>query len=391
MQHKKLHRSHHSLLYSICIIGFVFALHLTLPIYINSTFLSQFTTEDNVGLIYTLASVATILAFIWSVYFLNKKGNYKAVMWFCLVEFFVLFGLAMSQSIWILAPLFLLMTVLVAMIGLSIDIFLESESTPENTGRIRGLYMTSINIAWIMAPVLAGAILKIDDYWKVYIASMGLILPLVYLLHKNFRKFKDPVYSHASIMGNVSKIWGNKDIRKIFFINILLNLFYAWMVIYSPIYLHQYIGFSWETIGLIFTIMLLPFIIFELPFGELADKKYGEKEIMILGFIILGISTIALSQIEGAKVLYWAGALFMTRVGASIAEIMIETYFFKKVPMKDTGTLSLFRVTRPTGYLIAPILTVILLPFIGYQHIFTVLGCLILLGTLYIFTLKDTK
>ncbi len=391
MKHIKLNKKHNHVLYTICLIGFVYALHLTLPLYINSTFLKQFTSEENVGLLYTLSSIVTIAGFVYITHFLKKHGNYRSIMYLCVAQILVLIGIAFSRSLLFIAPLFILTTTLVALIGFGIDIFLETYSTDETTGTIRGLYMTSLNIAWILSPLLAGSLLTDNDYWKIYAASLGLILPLAYLLHKNFRSFKDPVYNHLDIKKTLKDIWKNNDLRKIFSVNILLNLFYAWMIIYSPLYLHEHIGFDWDTIALIFTIMLLPFVIFELPLGELADKRWGEKELMLVGFLILGTSTIALSYINGAQVWYWMLGLFMTRVGASIAEIMIETYFFKKVRIQDSSVLGLFRITRPMGFLIAPILTAMTLPIVGYKYTFAVLGVVVLCGLLYIISIKDTK
>ena len=63
------------------------------------------------------------------------------------------------------------------------------------------------------------------------------------------------------------------------------------MVIYTPIYLHEHIGLPWSDIGIIFTIMLLPFVLFEFPAGKLADGKWGEKEPPIIGIILIAVST----------------------------------------------------------------------------------------------------
>jgi MFS family permease len=87
------------------------------------------------------------------------------------------------------------------------------------------------------------------------------------------------------------------------------------MTVYCPIYLHTTIGLSWSEIGVIITVMLLPFVLIELPLGRLADKKYGEKEIMIIGFLILGLSTMGLAFITSTNVWVWAIALLVTRIG----------------------------------------------------------------------------
>lgn len=177
---------------------------------------------------------------------------------------------------------------------------------------------------------------------------------------------------------------------KILASNFLLQFFYAWMVIYTPIYLHTYIGFDWQAIGIIFTIMLFPFAILEAPLGQLADERFGEKEMLTAGFIITAITTALLAFIPNADFWLWAAGLLATRIGASAIEIMNETYFFKKNGENHPDILSLFRMTRPMAYIIAPLIATFLLQFLSYQYLFIVLGGIMLLGLRYSLTLRDT-
>lgn len=149
-------------------------------------------------------------------------------------------------------------------------------------------------------------------------------------------------------------------------------------------------GFDWNQIGLIFTIMLIPFVLVQIPLGKLADRFFGEKEIMAIGYIIMGISTIALSYINN-NVMMWAIMLFITRIGAASAEIMIETYFFKKIKAKDSEILGVFRVTRPISYFIAPLITVVGLSFSSSSYLFIMLGVICLITLVPISLIEDTK
>ena len=94
--------------------------------------------------------------------------------------------------------------------------------------------------------------------------------------------------------------------------------------------------------------------------------------------------------------LAWAGLLFLTRVGASFVEITSESYFFKHVNEKNTGLISLFRMTKPIAYIITPAVVVSTLYFFTikntpYGYIFSILGVLMLVGVRYGLKLKDTK
>ena len=61
----------------IYVMVFLFTLHITPATYINSTFLSQFIPEQHVGLVWTVGSFFTFLAFLSIRNLLKKLGNFK--------------------------------------------------------------------------------------------------------------------------------------------------------------------------------------------------------------------------------------------------------------------------------------------------------------------------
>ncbi len=386
----KIHSSHH--LYTFCIIGFIFTLQASLPTYINSSFLSTFMSEDVVSALYILASVGTIFAFLFYHHVLNIFGNYKSTIALTIIQIVLLGCLIWAKDIFLVGPAFVLSLITVSMMGLGIDIFLEDSTSTRDTGGTRGIFLTAVNAAWVIAPLIVGMLIDgTENYRQIYAAALVLILPFMYMLRKNFKNFVDPHYSHATVKATAHKVFHSRDLKKIFAANLILQSFYAWMVIYTPIYLNKYVGFDWEQIGLIFTIMLLPFVLVDYPLGKLADKKYGEAEIMSIGFLILGLSTIALAYIDGPHVLMWIIVLFMSRIGAATVEMMIETYFFKKVPEKDLNVLEFFRITRPTAYIVAPIIATVALSTLGHQAMFIVIGVLCLCGLYFSLTIHDTN
>jgi MFS family permease len=137
--------------------------------------------------------------------------------------------------------------------------------------------------------------------------------------------------------------------------------------------------------------MLLPFLLFQIPLGRLADKKYGEKEILILGFVIISISTIMIPYLTEANFLVWTTILFITRLGASFIEISAESYFFKHVSISNINLIGLFRMTRNLPYVIVPALVSLAFLFVDYKYIFLILGIIMLLGLRYAFKLQDTR
>ena len=382
------HPSH--LVYTILLVGFVYTLHLTLPMYVNSSFLSQFTDDDHtVSILYIIAAACTIIGFFSIGALINRFGNYRTILACILIQGLLFYGLITSTSFLPIAFFFIMSSVFVAMIGFSIDIFLEKYSDYSHTGGIRGLYMAINNGAWVLAPLIGAALIVGTKYHNVYIAALGILVILFYLVYKNLNHFKDPHYRHLSLRNTLTKVLENKNLYKLFAANTILNTFYAWMIIYIPIYLHETIGFDWSQIGVILTIMLLPLVIFQFPAGKLADRGWGEKKIMTLGFLILGFSTCTLAFITSQSVLVWAIALFVTWIGASIAQVMMEAYFFKKVPPENEDVFSTFRVTRYIAYICATTITAIGSAYTSQAELFIILGILSLWGIRYALTIED--
>jgi MFS family permease len=359
--------------------------------YVNSSFLGQFTSEANIGLLYTYAAIVQIIGLLCIEKILERFGNYKTILYLIVTQMALSAGMVAANSALTVSVFFILSTVIVSLIGICLDIFLESRSDAKNTGGTRGLYMTINNSAWVLAPLLGGLLIFGTEYRFVYAGAFSVLIALLYLVHKNLAAFKDPNYGHFPLRQTFAYILERKDYTKLFSVNIILNVFYGWMVIYSPIYLHEHVGFGWDQIGIILTIMLLPFVIFQLPAGKLADGGWGEKKLMSLGLVIIGISCISLAFVTSKSIFVWALLLFVTRIGASIAEAMIEIYFFKKVKPEDSDVLGMFRITRPISYIIAPIITSIGLFYTTDSNLFIILGVIVLCSLYYSLTLKDLR
>ncbi|MEK7134756.1 MAG: MFS transporter [Patescibacteria group bacterium] len=366
----------------IYLVGFFFALHMALPEYISSSFIEERAGEQWVGIFYTLASLVSIFAIIAAPYVLSRFGNYKIIVATSVVQTFVLIGLSTNPGLILSGLFFITFFVGSVLMYFSLDIILEHNTENTKTGRLRGGYFTILNLGWVVSPFIVSLVMTNNDYWKIYAISAALTTLVAGLSLVHFRGFKDPAYARVPFWNTLSVVYKRKHVRGIFLSNILLHFFYAWMVIYMPIYLHEHIGFPWNEIGIMFGIMLLPFVLFELPAGRLADERYGEKGILAIGFLIMAVATAVLPFINGTEFILWTVTLFVTRIGASLVEIMNETYFFKHIESADTNILSLYKTTRPFSYLLAPALGVITLLLVPYKFIFLVLAAVVALGAL---------
>lgn len=379
-------------LYHLFIAVIIWAVSIAQIAYVQSTFLNQFFDIKFVSIIYIIAYLISFFAMNEYPNVIAKFNNLNTAVGIFLLEI-----VALLIFIFIPVPFFILIgfiiyVVCINLIYINFDIFLEAHTKNAETGRVRGAFFTIYNLGWVISPFISGVILKNFGFNWLFALVIILILPIILILLTSFKKFKNHyTHKHFKMTTTIKKLIRHPNLGKIFYVAFLLQIFYATMTIYTPIYLNRTIGLGWDQIGFIFTIMLLPFILLELPAGYLADKYIGEKEILSVGIIITAIASILIFFTTTKNLIIWALILFTSRVGASLIEIMRDTYFFKKVEVEEIGIINAFRSTMPLGYIFVTLISTIILYFLPIHYIFLILGFILLSGLYFSLTLKDTK
>jgi len=375
MSHRLIQKSAHHRLIPVFLANFFFSLHYNVLVYVNSSYLGRLFNPGVVSFLYVLGSLLSILVFIISIKLQNYFGNRKFFSFFIFLELLAVAGLALASTQISTALLFIIFSTTSIMIIYSLDIFLEDVTQEKETGSVRGIYLTLGNLALVLSPLMISIVAPTGEFTHLYVVSALFLLPLFLISALYFTKFKDGVQRHP---GLPIKSWlHTPNIRRVTTVRFVLEMFYAFMVIYMPIYLHGHIGFTWTQISFIFSIMLLPFILFEIPVGRLADKWCGEKEIMTLGLFIIGIVLLIIPFIKSPNIFWWAGLLFCSRVGASLVEVTCESYFFKHVDKRDKGMISIYRLNWPVAFIIGPIIGAFSLALFPFEAMFLILAVII--------------
>lgn len=358
--------------------------------FINSSFLSSIIDEKFISSIFAVSAILNLYFFTKAPAILAKIGNFKLSFYLSILEIIILGSLGFTMNAFIAIPFFIIHQIIAPILMYTLDIYLEKFSPASEIGSIRGTYLTITNIPPVVTPFIVGLILNNQSgFGKIYLISAAFLIPFIAILISNFRNFEDPSYSTTPYKYAIKNFMSNQNLANIFKDNFLLHLFYASMVIYMPIYLNKYIGFDWPEIGLMFSIMLMPFILFQYPLGKLEDKLHDEKTILITGFLIIAVSCVLIPFIKESSFVLWAGILFISRIGASFVEVSGESYFFKHIRAENASYVSIFRMTRSLPFLIMPIIALPIVFLLGVQYIFLVIGLIVLFGGLrYTFRLK---
>lgn len=378
------------------VIGFFFAATMALSAYVGSSYLSPLVGEPAVGYVYALAALITV--FLMSVLprVLTKLGvrHLSALLSVATVAtLLVLYG-STTPLVSVLA--FIAFYALGIITMFSLDLRLEQLSLDTKTGRIRGLYLTVVNTAWLLSPFLAG-VLATQSVSLVYLAAASTaLLAAITALWNTTRSREErlPIHTPSLIQAFMRIIRGRKghtrNVYNALLLDLVLNVFYAIMVIYIPLYLRS-LGLSWEQLGIIFTVMLTPFVLFQYVLGRLADRYTGEQEFMVAGLLMMSFASFLVWFTDSSSVLVWMGILFLSRVGASFLEVMKESYLFKHVDGNDAAIIALSRNMMPLSYVIAPLLAAIVLTVTLIPSLFFMLGVILLVSIRFALSLTDTR
>jgi len=167
-----------------------------------------------------VGAALSILAYLIAPPIIRAYGNYSTAIALVILQIFIFYGLISSTSPLALAALFAAQTAIVALISLTLDIFLEVYTDGHHVGRIRGFYTSILNACFVLGPIIGALLINgTNDYRSTYIASLAMLFPLLYLIYRNFPRFKDPHYSHPSPWQLIKRISHHPDWIRILTIN----------------------------------------------------------------------------------------------------------------------------------------------------------------------------
>lgn len=377
-------------LHFINITSFLMGFNASLLAYITSSYLKEILGTDNVGVIYLLAYLIILLLLLHLHKIIYIFGKSFVLHVSIMLKIISIVGLILFPVSFVGIWFLILYTIAGTLSWTILGSIVESFSTDRESGRIRGLHLSITNIGFIMGPILSAQLLNKYSFDGVFIASLMvyviiLIFNLTFIRRTN-HKFSKKINARELI----KKVIKRKNIMRIFYVSFTLEFFYALMLIYSPLYLLEK-GFTWEQLGVAFTIMLIPFVVVQYPAGLIADKKTGEKEFLLFSFFILGISTLLFYFSDSKDIMVWAMILFLGRLGAALVEILRESYFFKRIDGNDVDIIDFFNTSRPIAYIVATAISSVLLLFSSTASVFLVLAVVCFSAIYPTFKLADNK
>jgi len=373
------------------LVNFLFTLHFALTSYINSSFLALFVPITQVGFLFSISALLSLIVLSYLERFLIRFSERIVTL---VLLFLDIVALGVLSWHGVMSPIFAFLAITAFIVHTSIalfilrtvlDIYFEEKSSDKETGVFRGELLTSANIAWVLSSLIVSQILFASDFWKPYSIAFFITSILFLLLYIRMPR-RGVIVKPIFFLATIKSAWQQKDISLATLANFLMHFYFSWMIIYLVPHL-EVIGFSKENVYLIISVMLLPYVLVDIPLGKLVDR-YGEKTFLFFGFLIMAIFTLVIGMTIKNGFLFWAVILFATRIGAAMVELTTDTYFFRHVQAYDGNMISFYRYAQPLAYIVGPLLaSILLLIGITETNLFTVLSGITLLGIIISFFL----
>ncbi len=374
----------------ISLLSFIFGFTDAFFVYILSSYFSKVIGSDNVGGFY-LGAFLVVFGMLWGLHRIIRRVGGSIRTFFLFILAAVVLGV-MTSSLpvgWPGALCIVLLLIVSNAAWVVLDVILEEHSSDAATGRVRGLHLTITNAGFLLAPLLSTHVIESYGFGGVF---FGITLGYAVLFAAAILFLRNgQAYSSARMDATdaLRKMIHEKNLLRIYGISFALEFFYVIMIIYSPIYLRS-IGISWEDIGLLFTVMLLPFVFLQYPLGVLADKRFGEKEFLVASLAIGAVSVFFMGLVSSVSLLLLGIILFLTRVGAAGIEVLRDAYFYKQIDGGDDDLIAFFRTTRPAANILAALVAIPFLSVFPIQGIFFLAALVLALAIIPALVLEDT-
>lgn len=360
-------------------------------IYLISTYFSEVGGSEKVGLFYFIVFGLAFLAFYYLSLWLRKLGHARLFLMILILLITCSAFLSLREPSWTGSVVLLVFLVANNMMWTVMDVILESYSTDQVSGRVRGMYLAVLNTGFLFAPFLSTLTLGKSGFGGVFtVLTIGYGLVFIGAL-LGLRDGRKVTVTPLRLIHTWRRFRKQPNLLYIYAVSLSLELFYAIMVVYMPIYLTVELGFSWEQLGIIFTIMLLPFVFLQYPIGVLADRRFGEKEMILIGLVVMGGSTLAAVVLNSSSIFIWGVLLFCTRIGSAALEVLRDAYFYKQITASDADIIVFFRTARSVGNMLGAVIALGCLYFLPLSSLFWLVGGVTLFTLYPAWRLVDTE
>ena len=249
-----------------------------------------------------------------------------------------------------------------------IPLFMSDFSEKIGMARLNARYHLWMNVGALLAPMVAVMIATRFDNRAAFMAS-SLIYLAAWLFFKWFHivqpdkeiKPVHPRQTFRALWKNTRAFFATPGMLRAYLVNFGYYSVRAMRILYVPIVVIE-AGFSKDTLGLILTLGIIPYLILSEIMGR-AVRKYGKNIWLILGFASFAVMSAIASVVTGYPLL----VIFVAwQISGALMEPVHDLLFFDNAnSTQRTRFYGVFRTSVNLPNIIAPILAAACITFFG--------------------------
>ena len=350
-------------------------------------------SEVYVGFFYSAMSVSMIIAALVSSYFLRRFSRMKVLCSCFVIGGLMTLFLVFASSLHHLFPLEFIRVFSVLFVVMTLALMVHDFTKSRDLGKTEGVYFLFNNIGWFLGPIMGGVIAKYVGVEPVFIfSSLFLFIAFFYVTHQHLVKkhpalaLPPPAPRKKITKNKFSLFWSDKNRVIAYVVSLVLIMWISFKTIAVPLFVAD-MGYGTDTAGLILSLSILPYILFEVPIGLYGDK-HGLRRPIVWGFFILAFCAMAVK----ISPIFFLDAVFIIlgNIGAAFIEPLHDVYFFRHVKKSEEDSLyGVFVTADPLAKFIGPAMISVSLILLPFDWVFVAFGCLFVAAGFFSFLIKD--
>lgn len=259
----------------------------------------------------------------------------------------------------------------------------ETESVSRDFGFVRSFG----SLGWAIAASISGVVaLQMDYIWLGYISMIMAII--TFLLMRKAPEANLEIKETINYKDGL-KLFKIKDFRVVLYVFFLLYYVYNSEGILIPDLITK-LGGDGETLGIRQALMAVS----ELPLFFISGRlilKYGGKKLMLFSSFIYGVKILLFAFTPNIAMLL--GLTLLQSVTFPLMLVGLRDMVYHIVPIDMSGTSQMLAnsLTNGVSSVLSPLITGVLLNYVGVQHIFAIYSILVFVSFLITFTYKGVK
>jgi MFS family permease len=356
--------------------------------------LDIFKSSELVGIyssVYYAVGLVIALFFGEVMRFFSKAKIFYASLWTIFICY-VMLSFSIKPATFITLDFF--SQIPLVFVGALIPLFMADFGGKNGMSQLNGRYIFWQNAGALLAPIIAIYLAGLYGNRFAFFAS-GLMYLFALMLFKRYKIVQEdkkirkinPRKTIKSICRTIKSYFSFYDLRKAYFVNFGYSAMRALRLLYMPIAIIES-GFSKDTLGLVLTLGVIPYIFLSEPIGRIA-KKHGPnamRSLLVLGFVSFAVFSFGLFISSGYTMLAF---FILIQVSGAIQSALKDLLFFNKVNNSDRSRfLGIFSTSGSLPSFIAPLAGAVFISVLGGTSAVWILASIIGICTTFVLLSK---